>query len=126
MVRVIGDRVKALREERGLSQSELAAEAGLARYQVWRVENDERPGVQAVAVGRLAAALHTTSDFLLGLTADSAVPPPLEWRSDRERLLWMQQMIDRLMRLPRARQERVMAAMLALLEVDQVENGQKG
>ena len=72
------------------------------------------------------AALHTTSDFLLGLTAESAAPPPLEWRSDRERLLWMQQMIERLMRLPRARQERVMAAMLALLEVDQVENGQKG
>jgi len=124
VVRVIGERVKALREERGLSQGQLAAKAGLNRSQICRVEKDERPGVQAVAVGQLAAALHTTSDYLLGLTADPTVPPPLEWRTDPAHLARLQRLLERLVRLPLERQERVMDAVLTLLGVSEVVNGE--
>ena len=122
MIRVIGQRVKELREERGLSQERLAVKAGLTRSQICRVEKDERPGVQAVAVGHLAAALDTTSDYLLGLSADPIPPPPVDWRADPEHLLRMQRLIDRLVRLPRDRQERVMDAVLTLVEVSEVVN----
>jgi transcriptional regulator with XRE-family HTH domain len=124
MVRVIGGRVQALRRGRGLSQAELAARSGLTRSHVWRVENDERPGVQAVVLGRLAAALHTTSDYLLGLTANPAVPPPVDWRADPADLARMHRLIDRLVRLPLDRQERVMDAVLTLIEVSEVVNGE--
>ncbi len=122
MVRVIGERVRVLREVRGLSQGRLAAQAGLNASQVWRVERDERPGVQAVKVGRLAAALQTTSDYLLGLTPDPMLPPPLDWRADPAHLVRMQRLIERLVRLPRDRQERVMDAVLTLIEVSEVVN----
>jgi len=111
-----------LRQVRGLSQGRLAAKSGLNAAQIWRVERDDRPGVQAVAVGQLAAALDTTSDYLLGLTSDPTVPPPVDWRTDPAHLLRLQRLIERLVRLPPERQERVMDAVLTLVEVSEVVN----
>ena len=39
-----------------MSLGRLAAKASLTRSQICRVEKDERPGVQVVAVGQIAAA----------------------------------------------------------------------
>lgn len=123
MIQVIGARVKALREERGISQGLLASRTGLTRSQICRVEKDERPGVQAVAVGQIAAALDTTADYLLGLTADPLPRPPVEWQTDPAHLARVQELLDRLMRLPRDRQDRVLRAVLTLMEVSEVVNG---
>jgi transcriptional regulator with XRE-family HTH domain len=124
MAQVIGARIRALREERGLSQSHLAVRSGLTRSQIGRVEKDQRPGVQAVAVGRLAAALHTTSDYLLGLTADPTPPPLADWRTDPAHLVRLRRLVERIVRLPRDQQDRVMDAVLTLLEVSDAANGQ--
>ena len=124
MAQVIGDRIRALREERGLSRSRLAVGSGLTRSQISRVEKDQRPGVQAVAVGRLAAALHTTSDYLLGLTADPTPPPPADWRTDPAHVVRLRRLVERIVRLPRDQQDRAMDAVLTLLEVSDAANGQ--
>jgi len=124
MLQVIGKRVTAVREARGLSQTQLAANAGLTRSQISRVEKDQQPGVLAVAVGQLAAALHTTSDYLLGLTDDPTPPLPVDWRADPERLVRVHRLVERVVRLPRERQERIMDAMLTLLELGDVANEQ--
>jgi transcriptional regulator with XRE-family HTH domain len=116
MIQVIGKRIKTLREEHGLSQGQLAAKTGLTRSQISRVEKDERPGVKAVAIGQLAAALHTTSDYFLGLTSDPNPPPPVDWRADPAQLVRVQRLVERVVRLPRERQERIMDAVLTLLE----------
>jgi transcriptional regulator with XRE-family HTH domain len=50
------DKLKALREERVLSQRDLASMAGLTQMTVWRIENgyrDARPGT----IRKLAQAL---------------------------------------------------------------------
>jgi len=124
MAQVIGERIRALREERGLSQNRLAVKSGLTRSQISRVEKDQRPGVQAVAVGRLAAALHTTSDYLLGLTADPTPPLPVDWRTDPAHLVRLRRLVERVVRLPRDQQDRVMDAVLTLLEASDAANGQ--
>ena len=124
MVRVIGQRVRELRQERGLSQAELARRAGLTGSQVSRLENDERPGVQAVAVGQIAAVLNTTSDYLMGLTADPFRQPPVDWRTDPAHLVRVQRLIERLMQLPEEQQDRIMDAVLTLLAVSEVVDGE--
>ena len=123
MVRVMGDRVRALRQECGLSQAQLATKAELMRAEVCRVEKDARPGMQAVAVGRLAAALDTTSDYLLGLTADPATALPEEWRVDPAHMQRIRRLIERLVRLPREEQDRIMDAVLTLMRVSEVVDG---
>lgn len=67
-VQVIGARIREMRDARGLTQGQLAYKADTTVTQISRLENDERPGAQAIIVARVAAALDTTVDYLMGLT----------------------------------------------------------
>jgi transcriptional regulator with XRE-family HTH domain len=61
-----GDRLRAIREQRGLTQQELAERCGLGINAVWKYENEESdPSGDVVA--RLAKELDVSSDYLLGL-----------------------------------------------------------
>ena len=68
MNRIIGARVRALRERKALTQGQLAYKAQTTSSQISRLENDERPGAQAVLIGRIATILETSIDYLLGNT----------------------------------------------------------
>lgn len=71
----IGERIIFLREELEISQKALAVSIQTTAATLSRYENNlyEPKGETLV---RLASALHTTSDFLLGLTADYHRPDP--------------------------------------------------
>ena len=56
LLKRFGERVRELRKERGLSQEELALEAGLDRTYVGGIERGER-NVSLINIGRLAKAL---------------------------------------------------------------------
>lgn len=63
----IGERIVFLREELDMSQKELAYTIGIAPTSLSRYENNlYEPKAEIIL--RLSTALHTTSDFLLGLT----------------------------------------------------------
>lgn len=63
------DRLRAIRELRGLSQQELASRCGLGINAVWKYENGETdPSSQVTA--RLAQELEVSADYLLGLVDD--------------------------------------------------------
>jgi transcriptional regulator with XRE-family HTH domain len=54
--KIIGARIRALREQRGLNQDELARQAGLNRVHLYRVETGRQsPTIRTLAI--LAAAL---------------------------------------------------------------------
>jgi len=74
MYQPIGDRIKAMREFRGLTQGQTAYKADTTVSQISRLENDERPGAQAAILARIASALGTTIDYLVGLTDDPGIP----------------------------------------------------
>jgi len=74
--RVFGARIRSLREARGWTQGQLAYKAETTPAQISRIENDERPGVQAVTVSRIAQALGTTVEYLMGQTGDPGRPDP--------------------------------------------------
>ncbi len=64
IMREFGRRLRALREDRGWSQEELAARAGLHRTYVGSVERGER-NISLVNIGRIAAALGLRPHSLL-------------------------------------------------------------
>lgn len=72
----IGERIIFLREEREISQKALAIEIGITATTLSRYENDIYEP-KAEIIRRLAVALDTTSDFLIGLCADFHKPDEL-------------------------------------------------
>jgi transcriptional regulator with XRE-family HTH domain len=60
----LGERLKQLRQERGLSQADLAAKVGTDPGQISRYENG-RMAPSAEAVARLADVLDVSCDYLL-------------------------------------------------------------
>ena len=66
----IGDRLKALRFERGLSAEKVARRADISLRHLNRLQAGERPNTSAVTLARVALALDTTVEYLLGVTSD--------------------------------------------------------
>jgi transcriptional regulator with XRE-family HTH domain len=67
---VLGERVVLLRRRKGLSQPELAHQAGMSVTTLNRVENAHQ-SLYMEKVAALAQALGTTTDYLLGLSEDT-------------------------------------------------------
>ena len=63
-------RLKELRTQQGLSGARLASAAGISERQIWRLEAGDRPNVSAVLLARIALALGTSLEYLLGMTDD--------------------------------------------------------
>jgi transcriptional regulator with XRE-family HTH domain len=64
-----GQRIRQLRESLGYTQDDLAEKISVAVLQINRYENNKtKPNGDIVA--RLARVLHTSTDYLLGLTDD--------------------------------------------------------
>lgn len=61
-----GDRVRALREKRGMTALQLCVAASIAPGQLSDVENGKRD-LQCRGLRRLCLALEVSADFLLGL-----------------------------------------------------------
>ena len=78
-----GARLRQLRRERDLSARKLAEQTGLCVRQIWRMEAGHRPNVRAITVARVAVALSTSIDYLMGLT-DTPAPYPIHQRVSRE------------------------------------------
>lgn len=62
---MIGKRLKALRDEAGISQAELAALINVSPGMISKYENDESNPIDENKV-KLAKELNTTTDYLLG------------------------------------------------------------
>ena len=69
--RFYGERVRALRHARGISADRLARATELTVRHIYRLENNERPSIWWTTIARLAQALGTSCDYLLGLTDDA-------------------------------------------------------
>lgn len=68
----IGERIKRLRTSRGLTQTELAARAGVPQSLISRLEGQTRDNPSADVLKRLARTLGCTIDYLVGMYEDDA------------------------------------------------------
>lgn len=62
-----GERLALIREQRGLTQVELAQQLQLGDQQIWRYENG-KTNPDGDTVARIAKHLNVSTDYLLGLT----------------------------------------------------------
>ncbi len=76
--RVRGERVKALRRGKGMSQAQLAFYSKVAQSYISAIERGEEANVGGVPLSRMADILGTSTDYLMGKTED---PGPA--RTDR-------------------------------------------
>lgn len=65
-----GIRLKAVREKRGLSQSDLERESGVPAVMISHFETGARPNASAATLVKLANALEVSIDYLLCRTDD--------------------------------------------------------
>jgi transcriptional regulator with XRE-family HTH domain len=78
----LGNRLITVRERRGLTQVEIAQRAHLPQQAISRLERGERTHVRSDVLARLAIALETSADFLLGLCeTDAPAPQPKRQRT---------------------------------------------
>ena len=68
-----GQRLRQLRKSRGLPAHRLAEQANLSTRHLWRLEAGTRPRVAAVTLARIASALDTSVDYLMGLSDQANV-----------------------------------------------------
>jgi transcriptional regulator with XRE-family HTH domain len=61
----LGKRIRALREELGMSQAQLSAHGGLSQGYLSQLENDEVQNPSAAVIFRLAQALHVDPRTLM-------------------------------------------------------------
>lgn len=64
------DRVKLRRKLLGMNMTELAYNAGFTEAYGWRIEGENPPNIGSAFVVALAKTLHTSTDYLLGLSDD--------------------------------------------------------
>jgi transcriptional regulator with XRE-family HTH domain len=64
---VFGQRVTRIREERGLTQQELAKKAGTSYQTIWRIETGKHAEPGIYIAKRIARALGVSLDFLVDL-----------------------------------------------------------
>ena len=66
-----GERLRALRKIRGLSAEKVARRADVSLRHLHRLEAGQRPNTAALTLTRVALALGTTVEYLLGTTEDN-------------------------------------------------------
>ena len=108
-----GERLKALREQNGLSQQQLADRAGIHLSQLSRIER-EASSPSAETLIALARTLHTTADALLTGQRSTAAPAPIQ----NVRLLERFHMLDA---IDRDEQETAIKVIDALIAKHRVE-----
>ncbi len=121
---VFRERLRALRQQRGLRQAALARLAGVSPALICRMEDGSRRRAAGPVLERLSVALGTSTDYLLGLTDDPRPVVAIDSLTEMERQLiaefrrlpsepWQRAMLEEARRL-RALQEEVAPTQVGL------------
>ena len=63
----LGERIKVIRERRGLSQNELSRRSGVRQALISELEAGKKQDTTGLALRRLATTLGVTVDYLVGM-----------------------------------------------------------
>ena len=74
MPTALGDKIRELRKQKGLTLDKLAELTESSKSYIWELENKNTPRPSADKIGRIAAVLGVTSEFLLDTSEKSPTP----------------------------------------------------
>lgn len=69
----LGDKIRALRKEKGFTLDKLAELSESSKSYIWELENKNPPRPSGDKVSKIAAALGVTADYLLDTTESVSV-----------------------------------------------------
>lgn len=81
----IGDKIKQLREEKGMTLEELGNKVGVGKSTVRKWETGMIENMRRDKIKKVADALNVTPDYLMGWTDEA--PEPMKPQGDREEAL---------------------------------------
>jgi transcriptional regulator with XRE-family HTH domain len=99
----LGRQVLARRQEKGLSQTELAERAGISRNYVSLIERGEATNISMKVINLLAETLETPSSELIGVTKRVMISPSLAEFGRNQDLPYL--IIEKLAMIPRRGKE---------------------
>ena len=67
----LGEKIRKLRKEKGLTLEKLADLTESSKSYIWELENKNMPRPSADKIGKIAAMLGVTSEFLMDVTEGS-------------------------------------------------------
>ena len=70
-IKIFGERLRAAREQKGISQKSVAELLGVTRTQISDIENG-KTGTSMARLVTLAEFYHVSTDYILGITDDPA------------------------------------------------------
>ena len=71
MPTALGEKIRKLRKEKGLTLEKLADLTESSKSYIWELENKNMPRPSADKIGKISAVLGVTSEFLMDVTEDS-------------------------------------------------------
>lgn len=74
MATPLGEKIRQLRKEKGLTLEKLADLTESSKSYIWELENKDLPRPSADKIGKIAAVLGVTSEFLIDSSLDSPTP----------------------------------------------------
>lgn len=86
---MIGERIKTLRKERGLSQTELADKIGESKQTIYKYERNITTNIPSDKIEAIAEALTCSPCYLMGWSDElnPQISMPVKLRSDERELL---------------------------------------
>ena len=80
----IGERMKACREKKGISQIELATAANITKQSLYKYENNIVTNIPSDKIEAIAYHLNTTPAYLMGWEPESKAPETKEAPTEQE------------------------------------------
>ena len=71
----MGERIKALRTQQGLTQEELGEKVGVKKSAIYKYETGLVVNLKRSTIEKLAKALGVKPTYLMGMTDEDPVPP---------------------------------------------------
>lgn len=74
MPTALGEKIRKLRKEKGFTLEKLAELTESSKSYIWELENKNMPRPSAEKIGKIAAILGVTSEFLIDSSENSPTP----------------------------------------------------
>ena len=105
----IGERIRGVRQQKGISQSDLADKVKMSQASISQIERGCRKQVKEAVLGRIAEALDTPMDYFI-VSDDEATQLPNQLPTS------LCDILERIASLPEPQQEEISSAIQWLIE----------
>ncbi len=85
-MRKIGERIRTTRKKQGMSMKTLGQKVGLSESMIWRYEKGDLKSIDVNMIKKIAVALNTESEILLGWDSTQVDP---QWGDDEANIEYL-------------------------------------